>query len=65
MEWKPIETKPAHGETVLFVAMPQGARKIPRYGVGCFAFELLWDWDYAFPPTHWMTLPSPPQEKEE
>lgn len=66
-EWKPVETPPRDGETVLcFWGWPPRTKYPPAcWSVGTYENEK-WRYpdnqedDYA-DPTHWMPLPAPPK----
>lgn len=66
LEWRPIESAPKDGTNVLMYADHNG---YPKYGIGSFTTvapfgrtgEILWDWGWMFPPTHWQPLFAPPQ----
>lgn len=64
--WQPIETCPRDGREVLLAAKPPN-HLWWKYGVGGYTAwkhaAILFDWNYAFPPTHWMPLPPPPNSK--
>lgn len=68
MDWKPIETAPEDGTRVLATWSSTWAQGSPHVEV-CECGEA-GEWFYSYdgdapglPPTHWMPLPKPPQEK--
>jgi hypothetical protein len=68
-DWQPIKTAPTDGTEILLVHCGGGT----HYGIGMYSKvptkmgwgELLWDWKWGYPPTHWMPLPDPPVADEE
>lgn len=79
MEWQPIETAPDNTEILVYVPpYPYNSIVCPEeYHVACrerhhYSGNWLWAgstgegsscW-LSLPPTHWMPLPKPPQEKQ-
>lgn len=68
-EWQPIETAPKMREVILWA--DTSTRDFPNWkmasgyyhdGIGAWiwAGEQVRDW--AFPPTHWMPMPTPPEK---
>jgi hypothetical protein len=61
MTWQPIETAPKDGKDVLLTVdglVRLGFWDVPRGGVWS-----LWPGRDRFNPTHWMSLPAPPESK--
>ncbi|MDB5631071.1 MAG: hypothetical protein JWQ51_3411 [Tardiphaga sp.] len=58
MEWNPISTVPP-GDDPLFLLLIDGKHvTVGSWNDGCFRDCLF---EGSFNPTHWMTLPTPPQ----
>lgn len=56
--WRPIETAP---KTAEYVLMARSGDNL--FGVGAVGpTEVVWDWPWARPPTHWMPLPPAPED---
>lgn len=76
MEWRPIETAPKNGSTIMIAMSPTGPvwmahwRTYPEPGMNEWTIDQVVGWtrvgfcDAALEPTHWMPLPPPPQEAE-
>ena len=60
-KWELIDTAPKDGSYFLAGAYSEGG--VWRYCV-VTQNEMLWDWCWAFEPTHWMPLQEPPQEND-
>lgn len=61
MDWQPIETAPQDGRRVLLWAKQWEAPNTGQF------YGEHWKIDgqlgpFAYPPTHWMPLPTPPKE---
>jgi hypothetical protein len=63
VDWKPIKTAP-HNRTLLLAAKPP-SHLWWKFGIGSFETMLgpdkpiLFDWGWAFQPTHWCALDAP------
>ncbi len=63
MKWQPISTAPKDGTDVLLVYPPDGKSVLfPKYGVGRYTGDLLWDWGWEYKPKYWQPLPPPEEE---
>lgn len=63
--WRDVKTDPPprDGTPVLMAYAADGkAHLVAKYGVGAYSGDILWEWGWAMPPTHWqpITPPRPP-----
>ena len=65
-QWQPIETAPKDGRGILVYRPEGGTNIIPKVSIDYWSEEYGNVWAKSnenTQPTHWMTLPNPPEEK--
>lgn len=63
-EWRTIESAPKEGQNILLYCPLPGSefQVVGLWVEGCWATS--YEWEDVYEPTHWMPLPSPPNEGE-
>lgn len=61
MEWRPIETAPKDGSSVLGWRTDRQQMIVFWFFNGNWHCDASYHWHGMLPPTHWMPLPSPPK----
>lgn len=71
-DWQPIKTAPKDGTRIVILCDWDDVAVVgyfgkPRHGTGLPHWRVWWDdadFDEAFEATHWLPLPTPPEQEE-